>query len=352
MVNSLFSYLLEQTPEKPYKVVMFVNTTADIRDVGDKKRAEFELFNKTAKSLDLEMHHVDFVGHYLSEEDGQLFVHSFRFDDDGNAILPSEDGEPDYKEPIPINPEDTLIIPRGLGTPGFTSNRYWVDSISLLEQRGFLTVPSVKTWNMCNSKFFCNELFELNDMRTPKTLPITYSDDTPKVMERLGNKYPVIMKASSGSQTGVGVVMSESERSLHATVQMIKLLNKNIDLLIQEYIKIEYDVRAVVLGNQVVASMRRNVIDGEFRSNASLGATTEEFELTDLEKTECLKAASLVDGKLIGVDFMPAKDREKEQPYILEVNASPGFAGIQKTIKSKNVLKTIFEHFMDRTNWS
>ena len=135
MVNSFNSYLTEQEGLEPYKIVMFVNTTADIRDVGDKKRKEFELFNKTAKSLDLEMHHVDFVGHYLSEKNGQLFLHSFRFDDDGNAILPSEDGEPDYKEPIPINPENTLIIPRGLGTPGFTSNRYWVDTISLLEQR-------------------------------------------------------------------------------------------------------------------------------------------------------------------------------------------------------------------------
>ena len=59
----------------------------------------------------------------------------------------------------------------------------------------------------------------------------------------------------------------------------------------------------------------------------------------------------LVNGKLIGVDFMPAKNREKEQPYLLEVNASPGFAGIQNTVKSKNVLKEILKHFMNRDNW-
>ena len=69
-------------------------------------------------------------------------------------------------------------------------------------------------------------------------------------------------------------------------------------------------------------------------------------------KFECENAAKLVNGKLIGVDFMPAKNREKEQPYILEVNASPGFAGIQNTVKSKNVLKDILKHFMNRDNWT
>ena len=351
-VISLRDYIAEQSPEKPYKIVMFVNTTSDIRDVGDNKRTEFDLFNKTAKSLGLEIHHVDFVGHFLSESNGQLFVNSLAFDGNGNAILPAEDGDAEYKKPIPIDKENTLIIPRGLGTPGFTSNRYWVDTISLLEQMGFLTIPSVNTWNMCNSKFFCNELFKLNNLRTPKTVPITYSDDTARAMEQLGNKYPVILKASSGSQTGVGVVISESEKSLHATVQMIKLLSKNIDLILQEYIKIDYDVRAVVLDGKVIASMKRNVAEGDFRSNASLGATTEEHELTELEKFECENAAKLVNGKLIGVDFMPAKNREKEQPYILEVNASPGFAGIQNTVKSKNVLKEILKHFINRDNWT
>ena len=67
---------------------------------------------------------------------------------------------------------------------------------------------------------------------------------------------------------------------------------------------------------------------------------------------EIIESLSPVDGKLIGVDFMPAKDREKEKPFILEVNASPGFAGIQGTVKSKNVLKEIFTHFMNRDNWT
>ena len=145
-------------------------------------------------------------------------------------------------------------------------------------------------------------------------------------------------------------MISESERSLHATVQMIKLFSKHIDLIIQEFIETSFDVRVIVLNGEIVASMKRLVIPGEFRSNASLGAKTELIDLTEIEKKDSIKAAELVKGQLIGVDFLPAKDREKEQPYILEVNASPGFGAIERTTKG-NLTQDIFKHFMDRKNW-
>ena len=63
-----------------------------------------------------------------------------------------------------------------------------------------------------------------------------------------------------------------------------------------------------------------------------------------------IKAAKIVKGQLIGVDFLPAKDREKEHPYILEVNASPGFGAIERTTKG-NLTQDIFKHFMDRKYW-
>ena len=108
-------------------------------------------------------------------------------------------------------------------------------------------------------------------------------------------------------------------RSLHATVQMLTFLKPYVDLLVQEYIKIDYDIRVLVC--EVVASMKRNVMSDDIRSNASLGYKTESIELTDIEKEVSLKVAKLVDGDLVGVDLLPAKNRETEQPYILEVNA-------------------------------
>ena len=92
-------------------------------------------------------------------------------------------------------------------------------------------------------------------------------------------------------------------------------------------------------------------MDDDIRSNASLGAKTESIELTDMEKETAIKVSQLVDGDLVGVDLLPAKDREKEQPYILEVNATPGLGGIEEVTKDKSVTQEILKIYMNRENW-
>ena len=129
------------------------------------------------------------------------------------------------------------------------------------------------------------------------------------------------------------------------------LYSKYLPIVIQEFIKTDYDVRVVILDGKILGTMKREVItDGDFRSNISLGAEAEIIELTEIEKRDSLKAAEVVDGRLVGVDFIPAKNREKEQPYILEVNSMPGFGGIEKL--KKGLVQEILEHFKDRTLWN
>ena len=101
--------------------------------------------------------------------------------------------------------------------------------------------------------------------------------------------------------------------------------------------------------------MKRNVIidSSDFRSNVSLGAEAEQIEITELEKKDSITAAKAVDGRLVGVDLIPSKDREKEQGLILEVNSMPGFSGIEKANKNKGSLTTeILKHFKNRDNWT
>ena len=339
------------TEEKElYKLVMFHNSHEHLRDVGKQDAPDYKLMTKAANTVGVDLFHAEFQGSRIEEKGDKLFLHSFAFDEKtGLSIKPAEDGESDFQKPFEINPDNTLIFPRGLGTLGFTSNRRWVDMIKLLENKGFKTVPSIETWDACTSKYYCNELFRLNGLRTPKTIPVTYSDDSKRIMEDL--KFPVILKASSGSQTGIGVIIVESLRSLHPTVQMLSLLTKNIDLILQEHIKIEYDVRVIVLRGNVIASMKRGLISGDARSNASLGAEVESIELTELELEDSIKAAKLVNGDLVGVDFLPSKNREKEQPYILEVNSMPGFSGIERSTKDKSVTSEILKTYMNRENW-
>ena len=346
-----YNILKEEPGMKPYKLVIFHNSHENLRDVGKQDRPDVKLMNKAAKAVGVELFNAEYSGSYIEEKDGKMFLHSFDFDETGKAIKPSEDGKTHYQKPFEISPQDTLIFPRGLGTLGFTTNRRWVDMIKLLEDAGFYTVPSLKTWDICSSKFYCNELFRKNGLQTPKTVPITYSDDAERAVKDAGLKFPIILKASSGSQTGVGVVIVESMRSLHPTVQMLSLLSKNIDLLAQEYINVDYDVRVIVLDGEIIAAMKRKVISGDARSNASLGAETETFELTEIEKRDSIKSAQLCKGTLVGVDFLPAKNREKDQPILLEINSMPGFGGIERSTKGKSVTKEVLKHFIDRSKW-
>ena len=347
-----FSSFITEQKEESYRLIVFNNSNEDVRDVGKRERPDFKLYTDSAKKVGIEIFNVEYTGLFVSESNGKLFLNSFEFDDDGVVIMPTESGGAKYQKPIEINPDNTLIFARGLGTFGYTTNRRWVDIIRGLEDKGFKTIPSIKTWDMCSSKYYCDQLFKQNNLRSPITVPITYSDDSERAVKEGGLKFPLILKSSSGSQTGVGVIIMESMKSLHPTVQMLSFLQPYVDLLVQEYIKIDYDIRVLVVNGEVLASMRRNVMDDDIRSNASLGAKTESIELTDMEKETAIKVSQLVDGDLVGVDLLPAKDREKEQPYILEVNATPGLGGIEEVTKDKSVTQEILKTYMNRENWT
>ena len=347
-----FSSFITEQKEESYRLIVFNNSNEDVRDVGKRERPDFKLYTDSAKKVGIEIFNVEYTGLFVSESNGKLFLNSFEFDDDGVVIMPTESGGAKYQKPIEINPDNTLIFARGLGTFGYTTNRRWVDIIRGLEDKGFKTIPSIKTWDMCSSKYYCDQLFKQNNLRSPITVPITYSDDSERAVKEGGLKFPLILKSSSGSQTGVGVIIMESMKSLHPTVQMLSFLQPYVDLLVQEYIKIDYDIRVLVVNGEVLASMRRNVMDDDIRSNASLGAKTESIELTDMEKETAIKVSQLVDGDLVGVDLLPAKDREKDQPYILEVNATPGLGGIEEVTKDKSVTQEILKIYMNRENWT
>ena len=349
-------FLSEQSDEKPYKLIVFNHSGESIRDVKDTSLNEMnKILEKSAGFAGIKMFNVDFVGFNLSKKNGKQYINSFPFDDEGQVIFPNRKDlnkkiSDDYQPPIEINPDDTLIMPRGLGTPGLTNSRYWTDTIKKLELEGYQMIPSTKCWDICTSKYLTDILCKEAGLRTPKTVPISYSEDTDRAVKELNTKFPIILKISTGTQTGVGVVIIESLRSLNAAVEMLSLHSKYLPLIIQEFIEIDYDVRVVVLDGRVLGTMKREVItDGDFRSNISLGAEASDIQLTEIEERDVLKAAEIVDGRLVGVDFIPAKNREKEQPYILEVNSMPGFGGIEKL--KKGLVKEILEHFKNRNNW-
>ena len=94
----------------------------------------------------------------------------------------------------------------------------------------------------------------------------------------------------------------------------------------------------------------KRIVGKDFRSNVSQGAEAQKIELTQLELDECIKAAKAVDGLIVGVDFIPSKNREKKPPYMLEVNSSPGFLGIEEAVK-ESVTNVVLKKYMDRRIW-
>ena len=157
------------------------------------------------------------------------------------------------------------------------------------------------------------------------------------------------MKTLEGSK-GVGVLFIESERQMDSLVQLLFSQNEDIDLLLQEYIKTDWDIRVLVCEGEVIATMKRIVMSDDVRSNASMGADTEILELTELEKSESIRIAEEFDGRVVGVDLIPAKDRENELPYCLEINANPGLNGIEE-ISKESPTKKILEKYKDRSIW-
>ena len=96
--------------------------------------------------------------------------------------------------------------------------------------------------------------------------------------------------------------------------------------------------------------MRRNKILDDFRSNVSQGAETQKIKLTEIEQEACLRAAKAVNGEWVGVDFIPAKNRDKDEPFILEINHSPGTQGISDLLKEE-VSEIVIEDYYDRDTW-
>ena len=243
-----------------------------------------------------------------------------------------------------INDENTVAIVRG----SVRLKQSWLDLLSQLEKIGICMVNSRQTVAISSDKY--RTYLKLQDfgLTQPKTVLIPDVNGIDKAVEILDKKFPIILKTLEGSK-GVGVLFIESERSLKSIVQLLFSQNENVDLLIQEYIKTDGDIRVIVLGGKVIASMKRDVIEGDFRSNVSQGAKVKEYNLTDLEIEQCLLAAKAVDGIWTAVDFIPSPDKENKPPYILEVNHSPGTEGIEEAT-NKNIVKTVIEHFSNPKN--
>ena len=149
-------------------------------------------------------------------------------------------------------------------------------------------------------------------------------DDTKDLMALVGGA-PMVIKLLEGTQ-GVGVVLAETQKAGESVIEAFRGLNAYI--LLQEFIKEAggADIRCFVIGDKVVAAMRRQGKEGEFRSNLHRGGTAEKVRITPEERSTATRAAKIMGLNVAGVDIL----RSNHGPVVMEVNSSPGLEGIEK----------------------
>ncbi|HUB93459.1 MAG TPA: RimK family alpha-L-glutamate ligase [Verrucomicrobiae bacterium] len=170
----------------------------------------------------------------------------------------------------------------------------------------------------------------------PKTVFARETADLDDVLDQVGGA-PVIIKVARGTH-GNGVVLAETRKAAKAVMQAFYV--EGVSFIVQEYVaeSAGTDIRVLVVNGKVVASMKRQSLDDDFRSNLHQGGEGSMVKLTNEERRTAVKAAKTMGLPICGVDMM----RSNRGPLVLEVNSSPGF-GIEK-VTGRNVAEKIIEY--------
>ena len=167
------------------------------------------------------------------------------------------------------------------------------------------------------------QILSRHDIGIPHTAFVRDRSDVLPAVERLGGA-PIIIKILEGTQ-GIGVILAETTKVAEAIIETLQTAKQNV--LIQHFVKESKgkDIRAFVVGDTVVAAMRRTAQGDEFRSNVHRGGKAEAIELPPEYERAAVRAAQIMGLRVAGVDMLEAESG----PQIMEVNSSPGLEGIE-----------------------
>jgi ribosomal protein S6--L-glutamate ligase len=167
------------------------------------------------------------------------------------------------------------------------------------------------------------QILSRHDVGIPATTFVRDRADVMPAIERVGGA-PVVIKLLEGTQ-GIGVILAPDDKVAGAVIETLQSTKQNV--LIQRFVSESKgrDIRAFVVGDRVVAAMRRVAKGDEFRSNVHRGGRAEAVELDEEYQRVAVQAAQIMGLKIAGVDMLESNDG----PSIMEVNSSPGLEGIE-----------------------
>lgn len=192
------------------------------------------------------------------------------------------------------------------------------------EMMGTFNVNESVAISRSRDKLRSLQLLSRKGIGLPRTGFASKPDNIKDLIKNVGGA-PLVIKLLEGTQ-GIGVVLAETSKAAESIIEAFMGLQANI--LIQEYIKESggADIRCLVIGGRVVAAMKRQAAEGEFRSNLHRGGSAEIIRLTKEERETAVNAAKVMGLNFCGVDLL----RSNSGPMVMEVNSSPGLEGIEK----------------------
>lgn len=212
------------------------------------------------------------------------------------------------------------VIPRIAASRTF----YGTAVVRQFEMMGVYTSNPSQAISRSRDKLRCLQILAKQGIGLPVTGFAHSTKDIDGLIEIVGGA-PLVIKMLEGTQ-GIGVVLAETYHAAKSVIEAFRGLDANI--LVQEFIAEAggMDIRCFVVGEKVVAAMKRQGAPGEFRSNLHRGGTAEKIKLTPEERSTAIRAAKAMGLRVAGVDIL----RSNHGPVVMEVNSSPGLEGIEE----------------------
>ena len=217
-------------------------------------------------------------------------------------------------------PDYDAVIPR----IGSSTSYYGTAVVRQFEMMNVFCLNSSISITRSRDKFHALQLLSRKGIPLPITGFAHSPDDINDLIDMVGGA-PLLIKLIEGTQ-GIGVVLAETKKAAESVLEAF--LGLKVNIMVQEFIAEArgIDIRCIVLGDKVIAAMKREASPGEFRSNVHRGGSTKMIEISSAERNIAVAAAKNMGLHLAGVDLL----QSNRGPLVMEVNSSPGLKGIEK----------------------
>lgn len=215
--------------------------------------------------------------------------------------------------------------------------KYGTAMLRQFEMQGVFSSASSLAINRTRDKLRATQILGRAGVGIPKTVFARETADVDDVITQAGGT-PLIIKVARGTH-GRGVVLAETKKAAEAVMQAFYV--EGVNFLVQEFVEEAdgADIRAFIVGGKVVASVKRQSLDDDFRSNLHQGGEAVAVKLTEEERKTAQKAAKAMGLPICGVDMV----RSTRGPLVLEVNSSPGLFSVE-SVTGRNVAEKIIEY--------